>query len=249
MIRDSGLPLPAGGVLISPWCDLTHSFPSIHLNTETDVIPQYGLSMHRPSPLWPPPSDALTDYVQTSLRTRIRKMAHQYSNGGGAELDSSGGEEHLDNQHSFWRRFSFGQHGKRRSRSKSKSKSKLRAMSTSQTRSHPLAEAARTGDVRLAAVSRSGSAPREDSQHASNKLDPGTLATLPTADGNKSQTISLVTEEGDYLEIHDQVQLYTPNTLVTHPLVSPALSYLGGLPPLQIIVSDAEVLRDEIIFS
>jgi acetyl esterase/lipase len=34
-IRDSGLPLPAGGVLISPWCDLTHSFPSVHTNTDT----------------------------------------------------------------------------------------------------------------------------------------------------------------------------------------------------------------------
>ena len=29
VIRDSGLPAPAGGVLISPWCDPTHSFPSI----------------------------------------------------------------------------------------------------------------------------------------------------------------------------------------------------------------------------
>ena len=35
VIRDSRLPQCAGGVLISPWCDLTHSFPSIHGNTET----------------------------------------------------------------------------------------------------------------------------------------------------------------------------------------------------------------------
>ena len=35
VIRDSGLPQCAGGVLISPWCDLTHSFPSIHTNTTT----------------------------------------------------------------------------------------------------------------------------------------------------------------------------------------------------------------------
>ena len=35
IIRDSGLPQCAGGVLISPWCDLNHSFPSIHTNTET----------------------------------------------------------------------------------------------------------------------------------------------------------------------------------------------------------------------
>lgn len=35
VIRDAGLPQPAGGVLISPWCDLSHSFPSIHQNTKT----------------------------------------------------------------------------------------------------------------------------------------------------------------------------------------------------------------------
>jgi len=35
VLRDVGLPLPAGGVLISPWCDLTHSFPSLHTNAET----------------------------------------------------------------------------------------------------------------------------------------------------------------------------------------------------------------------
>jgi acetyl esterase/lipase len=35
VIRDSGLPPCAGGVLVSPWCDLSHSFPSIHTNTET----------------------------------------------------------------------------------------------------------------------------------------------------------------------------------------------------------------------
>ena len=33
-----------------------------------------------------------------------------------------------------------------------------------------------------------------------------------------------------------------------HPLVSPALGYLGGLPPLFVVASDREVLRDEIIF-
>lgn len=33
VLRDCGLPLPSAAVLISPWCDLTHSFPSIHINT------------------------------------------------------------------------------------------------------------------------------------------------------------------------------------------------------------------------
>ncbi|KAI8897123.1 Alpha/Beta hydrolase protein [Globomyces pollinis-pini] len=33
------LPMPAGAILISPWVDLTHSFPSFLLNKETDILP------------------------------------------------------------------------------------------------------------------------------------------------------------------------------------------------------------------
>ena len=35
VLRDLGQPLPSGAVLISPWVDLTNSFPSIHTNTAT----------------------------------------------------------------------------------------------------------------------------------------------------------------------------------------------------------------------
>lgn len=35
VLRDMGLPQPAGAVLISPWVDLTHSFPSVMHNTQT----------------------------------------------------------------------------------------------------------------------------------------------------------------------------------------------------------------------
>lgn len=35
VIRDTGLPPPAGAVLVSPWGDLTHSFPSVFENTAT----------------------------------------------------------------------------------------------------------------------------------------------------------------------------------------------------------------------
>lgn len=38
VIRDMDLPMPAGAVLISPWCDMTHSFPSILQNTATDIM-------------------------------------------------------------------------------------------------------------------------------------------------------------------------------------------------------------------
>lgn len=60
ILRDMGLPPPAGAVLISPWVDLTHSFPSIMNNVDTDIIPAHGF-LAKPSTLWPidllPPKD------------------------------------------------------------------------------------------------------------------------------------------------------------------------------------------------
>jgi hypothetical protein len=51
------------------------------------------------------------------------------------------------------------------------------------------------------------------------------------------------------VEIKDQIQLYTPNHMLTHPLVSPALQpSLGGLPPLLIQVGGGELLKDEQIY-
>ncbi|PLB55289.1 arylacetamide deacetylase [Aspergillus steynii IBT 23096] len=54
-VRDQGLPLPAGAILISPWVDLTHSFPSIVKDNPGDYIPPYGFR-HKPSEAWPPPT-------------------------------------------------------------------------------------------------------------------------------------------------------------------------------------------------
>ncbi|KAJ7490392.1 alpha/beta-hydrolase [Mycena galericulata] len=52
ILRDMGIPMPAGCVLISPWVDLTHSFPSVMENTETDITPPFGF-LAKPSTLWP----------------------------------------------------------------------------------------------------------------------------------------------------------------------------------------------------
>ena len=38
ILRDRGLPLPAGAVLISPWVDLTHSFPSVAKHSDFDYV-------------------------------------------------------------------------------------------------------------------------------------------------------------------------------------------------------------------
>ncbi|OOQ88173.1 lipase/esterase family protein [Penicillium brasilianum] len=55
MMRDQGIPLPAGAILISPWVDLTHSFPSIVDDNPGDYIPPYGFR-YKPSAAWPPPN-------------------------------------------------------------------------------------------------------------------------------------------------------------------------------------------------
>jgi acetyl esterase/lipase len=46
-----------------------------------------------------------------------------------------------------------------------------------------------------------------------------------------------------------QFQFYAENRLLRYPLVSPALGYLGGLPPLFFMAGNGEVLRDEIVYT
>ncbi|KAI1309267.1 hypothetical protein F5Y03DRAFT_76528 [Xylaria venustula] len=52
-LRDRGIPLPAGAILISPWVDLSHSFPSVAGDCPLDYIPPIGFH-HKPSVSWPP---------------------------------------------------------------------------------------------------------------------------------------------------------------------------------------------------
>ncbi|KAG1878876.1 hypothetical protein F4604DRAFT_1580013 [Suillus subluteus] len=199
ILRDTGLPLPAGGVLISPWCDLTHSFPSIHTNTATDVIPVYGLSFQKPSPLWPPPSDEMTSTVHSGLRKRIRQMVR------------------LEPKHD-----------------------KHDTEASSNVSVHQ--------DSRgVSLINLTG----EDERSVCSEMpvNVGATAALPSVDKKEDQDIRLLTNSGELLVIEEQVHMYAQNSLLGHPLVSPALSYLGGLPPLLFIASDKEVLRDEAIYS
>lgn len=55
IIRDQSLPMPAGACLISPWVDLTHSFPSITQPSAFDYVPSTGFHA-KPSLAWPPPT-------------------------------------------------------------------------------------------------------------------------------------------------------------------------------------------------
>ncbi|CCL99228.1 uncharacterized protein FIBRA_01243 [Fibroporia radiculosa] len=191
VIRDSGLPMPAGAVLISPWCDMTHSFPSIHTNTATDVLPPYGLSFHKPSTLWPPPPDELTSKMQDSIRSRVREVVHM----GSRPTSPDAADRSVQDQGPG-------------------------------CTDHQFLDA-----------------------HSGETLHLGSTASLPDSSTSvRNQAICLQTQSGEVLTIDSQLQMYTPNYLLTHPLVSSALSYLGGLPPLLVIVSEKEVLRDEIIY-
>ncbi len=84
LIRDSGVPAPAGAMLISPWCDLTHSMPSILENTETDIVPAYGF-LFKPSTLWPPPdSDFLARAKESTSIDGLKKSAKEFTKGSGS---------------------------------------------------------------------------------------------------------------------------------------------------------------------
>ena len=65
-LRDQGIQLPAGAMLLSPWVDLTHSFPSVAGEGELDYIPANGFH-HKPSVVWPPPNAADLEALQDGL--------------------------------------------------------------------------------------------------------------------------------------------------------------------------------------
>jgi acetyl esterase/lipase len=149
-LRDQGQPLPAGTILLSPWVDLTHSFPSVAGDGVGDYIPPHGFH-HKPSMVWPPPNtDELRDLAATPIKKKKSKD----------ELSS----------------MSFPDQGK-----------------------------------------------------------------VPHADRDLTIYVN-----GENITIKDQIQMYSTNHMLAHPLVSPVQqASLGGLPPMLIQVGGAELLRDE----
>ncbi|KAI0359652.1 alpha/beta-hydrolase [Trametes cingulata] len=243
VIRDSGLPMPSGAVLISPWCDLTHSFPSIHLNTATDIIPPYGLSFHKPSTLWPPPPDDLTLQVHQGLRSRIREAIRPKSKDGReakqkADLVKPAVPEK--------------QNGDAPKLDRPEPDAPKPEASTPDALAHDSSADLSTPTSPHGAPSRAATpdyvVPLPEN-NTGRTLHLGSAASLPLpVDGVRSQRVTLTTAQGETLSVDGQVHMYAPNYLLTHPLVSPVASYLGGLPPMLVIASDKEVLRDEIIY-
>ncbi|EJD08016.1 alpha/beta-hydrolase [Fomitiporia mediterranea MF3/22] len=219
VIRDLGLPRPAGGILISPWCDLTHSFPSVLTNTKTDFIPKYGLSIFRPSHLWPPPSDEQTANMHSKIRSHVNQAAGRK----GRTPSTS--------------------HVNRDSRSDSTSHSVLKSSKRAST------DPTESRGMNATATRNSGSSSslKRGQEKATADCVPSTV--LPRTEKSEDKVLRARKNDGGILEVKDQVHMYAPNNLLRHPLVSPALSYLGGLPPLLVFAGDGEVLRDEIIYT
>ncbi|KAJ6265026.1 hypothetical protein Dda_1181 [Drechslerella dactyloides] len=187
ILRDQGIPLPAGSILISPWVDLTHSFPSVIGDNSGDYIPAHGF-LHKSSPAWPPPTDEDIEKALEENRQAERDRS---------TTSPSIGTQLKDYINSF--------------------------------------------------------APSKEIKHEVQGFDvvpPSPDADLPPNSPAipKKGVISIMID-GQEVRIKDQIQLYTTNELLSHPLVSPVLQgSLGGLPPMMILVGGSEVLRDEQIY-
>ncbi|BGP12779.1 hypothetical protein JCM10213_007293 [Rhodosporidiobolus nylandii] len=218
LLRDAGLPMPAGAILISPWCDLTHSFPSILENTETDIPPPYGFGVFKPSTLWPPPPPEFRiRAAQSTTLAGLKEAAHKYSTNG----SSSSTTDHMHGHH-------FGN-------------------LTTHKKAHELADAveklpdndpkkaeqhrAHGPDDKLGSSQHKGSA--EDS--AQHKAEVAEVIRVKV-DGEEI-------ELKDQIQLYaTNEQLVYP---FVSPIWQPSL---GGLPPLYIMAGDKEVLRDEIVY-
>ena len=89
VLRDQGIALPAGGILLSPWVDLTHSFPSVAADAPFDYIPQAGFH-HKPSRAWPPLNDEDIAMLRGEAEKRSLKSSKAATHARGAEVQVNG---------------------------------------------------------------------------------------------------------------------------------------------------------------
>ncbi|KAH0419097.1 alpha/beta-hydrolase, partial [Aureobasidium melanogenum] len=174
-LRDQGIPLPAGALLLSPWVDLTHSFPSVAGDATFDYIPANGFH-HRPSMAWPPPNANDLRELKSPEANPPRKSKEE--------------------------------------------KKKLEREATMGFSVHDVPE------------------------HENH--DQTTRPRAKSIPGGEHLSIEL---DGKLIELTDQIQMYTTNDMLAHPMVSPVMQpSLGGLPPLLIQTGGGELLRDEQIY-
>ncbi|RXW25139.1 hypothetical protein EST38_g704 [Candolleomyces aberdarensis] len=226
VLRDLNLPMPAGAVLISPWVDLTHSFPSVLQNTETDIVPPHGF-LAKPSVLWPldpcpktprivrtetnpPPRPGEADTLKPSPEREEADKAGTDIPGEGFAVETQ--EEMLE---------------------------KYNSMAPYTLPSPQVAE-------KSASSESSSSSSEMGGRAGHNKAE---TQVTPAGWEAKPAKILMENDIEAPLELRCQIQLYATTEQLTHPLVSPiSQGSLCNLPPLYIIAGDSEMLRDEIIY-
>lgn len=234
VLRDLNKPMPAGAVLLSPWCDLTHSFPSILQNTETDIIPKYSF-IHKPSTLWPVPGVRPEDKQKTATKKRGSEEDNNDASNPPGTTKSKGlfhkqeKEPEMAMLHGVEKDV---EHGKAREDGELPN---VDHYAVRKSQNKLAEESSQEQPVTSAQGKRKQHAVPEPLAHLYSEP-----ITIPMEDKH---------DENVNIELRQQIQLYATNAQLYHPLCSPILQgSLGGLPPLYILAGDSEVLRDEIIY-
>ncbi|RDX53666.1 alpha/beta-hydrolase [Lentinus brumalis] len=233
VLRDLGLPQPAGAVLISPWVDLTHSFPSVMNNTATDIIPPHGF-IHKPSPTWPVHTKAEGGYTravptqtdpppQPGHADKLKPDAGEVADQASQRLEQSiqrGEEVHSADLKDY-----------------------PDGAPSQQEMQEKGGVDAPTGGTTPVDTARSSPESKHENDH---DLDPDISLDMWEP---KPPKVLMLDPNATPLELRAQIQLYATTEQLSHPLVSPVLqSSLGNLCPLYIIAGNGECLRDEIIY-
>lgn len=251
VLRDLGHPLPAGAVLISPWVDLTHSFPSIHTNTATDIIPPHGF-MNKPSVSWPVDPIKEGGRVGRTHSDLLLKPCHADSQG--ADKNVTGDTAQIPPTYAEKHGDSTPIGSKQETSSSSASSVPLTSQKKASLFDGGKCDPAggRHGRGRDQNRSSSNAMPTDDFA-VDNGRGPS-LDSIPDLDDvdfwQPSPPKVLMKNPRDVpLELRSQIQHYATTEQLSHPLVSPILqASLGNLCPLYILAGDGEVLRDEIVY-
>ncbi|KAJ3533909.1 hypothetical protein NMY22_g7140 [Coprinellus aureogranulatus] len=229
ILRDLGLPMPAGAALISPWVDLTHSFPSVMTNTATDIIPPHGF-LAKPSELWP------LDPLPVTPRIAPTTTNPPPLPGSADTLNPTANREEIEEQKQDVPKGNYKVETQEEMLEKYQDSGLPRGPGPTVTYSH-LVDAVYDPENREKVRATQSSSGERTMEDVKDDWEPKPAKIL-MEDPNKPP-----------LEIRSQIQLYATSEQLTHPLVSPiSQGTLCNLPPLYIIAGDSEVLRDEIIY-
>ncbi|KAG2156229.1 hypothetical protein DEU56DRAFT_936926 [Suillus clintonianus] len=251
VLRDLGQPLPAGAVLISPWVDLTHSFPSIHTNTATDIIPPHGF-INKPSVLWPVDPIKEGGRVSRARSDPQPKLCHTHTPCADRNVATDTAQVPPNDTEKLGDCMPAG----------SKQETSSSPASGVPVKSQERAPVLDRGKDYIAGRRHERDQDKNRNRTYTMLMDdlagntghrPG-LDSIPNLDDieywQPNPPKVLMKNPGDVpLEVRSQIQHYATTEQLSHPLVSPVLqASLGNLCPLYILAGDGEVLRDEIIY-